>query len=275
MSTIIEDVVARKILNSRGEETIEVDVITVDGVGRASAPSGASRGKAEVVPFPEGGVEEAIKRVEEIIAPELIGLSADEQEEIDNLLHDLDGTENFSEIGGNTAYAVSLATAEAAADSYGLPLFHYLGGHIASELPYPLGNVLGGGKHAFGKAPDIQEFLVLSIGAPTFIQAAKANVLVHKKLGKLIEKVDPYFTGGKGDEGAWAPNLTSEEALDVVADACRKVSEEIGFECRAGLDVAASSLWDDEKKKYVYLRDGIERDSGEQIEYIMSLIERY
>jgi len=275
MSTIIEDIVARKVLNSRGDETIEVDVITVDGVGRASAPSGASRGKAEVVPFPNGSVDEAVKRVEEVIAPELIGLSADEQEEIDGLLHDLDGTDDFSEIGGNTAYAVSLAVAEAAANSYGLPLFQYLGGYVARELPYPLGNVLGGGKHALGKAPDIQEFLVLSIGAPTFAEAARANVLVHKRLGRIIKRFDANFTGGKGDEGAWAPNLTSGEALEALTEACEAISGEVGFECRVGLDVAASSLWNPEKKEYTYVRDGVKRDPGEQLEYIKELIEKY
>ena len=160
MSTVIEDVTARKILNSRGDATIEVDVMTIDGMGRASAPSGASKGKAEVIAFPEGGVEEAVRKVEEMIAPEIIGLYADEQEEIDNLLHELDGTEDFRNLGGNTAYAVSLAVAEAAASSYNQPLFQFLGGSLASDLPYPLGNVVGGGKHALGKATDIQEFLV-------------------------------------------------------------------------------------------------------------------
>ena len=123
MSTIIEEVTPRVILNSRGQKTIEIDVITTEGFGRASAPAGASRGKAEAVPFPEGGVEEAVKKVRDVIAPELIGFSADDQEEIDKLLRELDGTENFSKIGGNTAYAISLAVADAAADSYALPLF--------------------------------------------------------------------------------------------------------------------------------------------------------
>ncbi|MCW4021077.1 MAG: phosphopyruvate hydratase, partial [Candidatus Bathyarchaeota archaeon] len=151
MSAIIEDVTARKIMNSRGDATIEVDVTTIDGFGGASAPSGASTGKAEAVPFPEGGVLEAVKKVDELIAPEIIGLYADEQEEIDKILHELDGTEDFRNIGGNTAYAVSLAVADAASSSYGLPLFQYLGGSLASDLPYPLGNVVGGGKHALGK----------------------------------------------------------------------------------------------------------------------------
>jgi len=275
MSTIIEDVKARKILNSRGEATIEVEITTTDGFGVASAPSGASKGKAEAVAFPPGGVDEAVKKVEELIAPELIGLNADEQEEIDDLLHELDGTENFMNIGGNTAYAVSLAVADAAANSYTIPLFQYLGGYLACNLPYPLGNVLGGGKHALGKVPDIQEFLVLPIGAPSFMAAAEANVKVHRRLRELLVQVDPYFTGGKGDEGAWAPNISNEKALEVVSKACIEVSNEVGFECRAGLDVASSSLWDPKKQRYVYKNEGVERDSGEQLEYILDLIERY
>jgi len=275
LSAIIEDITARKILNSRGNTTVEVDVTTIDGFGRASAPSGASTGKAETAPFPEGGVEEAIRKVEELIAPEVIGLYADEQEEIDTLLHELDETEDFRNIGGNTAYAVSLAVADAAADSYDLPLFQYLGGSLASDLPCPLGNVVGGGKHALGKATDIQEFLVLPIGAPSFSNAVEANAAIHRRLKALLRKVDPNFTGGKGDEGAWAPNVSNVEALEAVSGACREVSEEAGFECRPGLDVAASSLWDTEKRRYVYTRDGLRRDSGEQIEYVLNLIEKH
>ncbi|MCW4026352.1 MAG: phosphopyruvate hydratase, partial [Candidatus Bathyarchaeota archaeon] len=232
MSAIIEDLTARRIYNGRGNATIEVDVTTINGFGSASAPSGASTGKAEAMPFPEGGIEEAIRKVDELIAPEIIGLYADEQEEIDTLLHELDDTEGFRSIGGNTAYAVSLAVADAAADSYGLPLFQYLGGSLASDLPYPLGNVVGGGKHALGKATDIQEFLVLPIGAPSFSAAADANAAIHRKLKVLLGKADPNFTGGKGDEGAWAPNVSNDEALEAVSGACEEVSGELGFDCR-------------------------------------------
>jgi len=275
MSTVIENVTARKILNSRGDATIEVDVMTVDGMGRASAPSGASTGKAEVIAFPEGGVEEAVRKVQELIAPEIIGLYADEQEEIDTLLHELDGTEDFRNLGGNTAYAVSLAVAEAAANSYNQPLFQFLGGSLLSDLPYPLGNILGGGKHALGKATDIQEFLVLPVGAPSFSAAVEANCRIHKRLRDLLRKVDLTFTGGKGDEGAWAPNVTNDEALEAVSEACNEVSDEVGFQCRTGLDVAASSLWNQEKKCYVYTRDGLSRNRSQQIEYILDLIEKY
>ena len=275
MSTTIEEVKARQILNSRGNPTIEVDVYTIDGFGRASAPSGASTGRAEAVPFPKGGVKEAVKKVMETIAPEIVGLYADDQEEIDMILHEIDGTENFENIGGNTAYAVSLAVADAAADSYGLSLYQYLGGSMNSSLPYPLGNVIGGGKHAFGRATDIQEFLVLPVGASSFSAAVEANARIHRKLKEILGKMDSTFTGGKGDEGAWAPNISNDDALEALSKACSEVSEEMGFECRMGIDVAASSLWNPEKEVYVYERDGIERDTEEQIEYILSLIDRY
>ena len=275
MSTVIEDVTARKTFNSRGEETLEVDITTVAGFGRASAPAGASKGKAEVVSYPQGEVDQAIEKVADLIAPELIGRNADEQEEIDALLHEIDGTTDFRNIGGNTAYAVSLATAEAAAASYGMPLFEYLAGYLANELPHPLGNVLGGGRHAHGKAPDIQEFLVLPIKANSLYEAAKANTLVHKNVGSLLKKADKSFTGGRGDEGAWAPNVKSEEALEIMLEACEAVSEELGVECRVGLDIAASSLWRTKEKCYVYARDGVKRSSEEQLDLLLHLVEDY
>ncbi|MBE0512151.1 phosphopyruvate hydratase [Candidatus Bathyarchaeota archaeon] len=275
MSSVIEDIMTRKIFNSRGEETLEIDIVTTAGFGRASAPAGASKGKAEVVPYPEGGVDEAIKKAEELIVPELIGMDANEQEEIDILLHEIDGTKDFRNVGGNTAFAVSLATAEAAATSYDMPLFQHLAGYLANELPYPLGNVLGGGKHALGKAPDIQEYLVIPLKAPTFSDAAKANILVHQKVGSSLKKADKTFTGGRGDEGAWAPNMKNEEALEIVVKACEEVSRELGVECRAGLDMAASTLWKQKEKCYVYTRDGIKRDSGEQLDFVLHLVEDY
>jgi len=275
VSTVIEDILARKIFDSRGEETIEVDVITVSGFGRSSAPAGASRGKAEAVPYPKGGVDQAIKKVRETITPELLGMEADQQEEIDSLLHEIDATTDFSNVGGNTAYAVSLATAEAAANSYGMPLFQHLAGHSANELPYPLGNVLGGGKHVGGKAPDIQEFLVLPMKASTFLDAARIDTLVHQKVGSLLKKADATMVGGKGDEGAWAPNMKNEEALEIVAKACEEVSEEFGVECKIGLDFAASTLWNPKENCYVYVQDKVRRDSGKQLDYVLSLIEKY
>jgi len=275
MSTTIEDVIARKVFNSRGEETIEVDIVTSMGFGRASAPSGISRGTAEATPYPKGGIDEALKKVEQVVAPELIGLNADSQEEIDSLLHSLDGTKNFSNLGESVAFAVSFAVADAAANSYGLPLFQYLGGYYAKELPHPLGNVLSGGKHTRGKGPEIQEFLALPVEAPSFFDAQKANALIHKKVEKILEKKDKNFTGGKSDEGAWTCSLSNKEALEVVFEACESVSNEVGFKCRLGLDVAASTFWNNEKKCYIYKNGKKSLDSGEQLEYILNLIKTY
>jgi len=275
MSTAIEDIIARKVFNSRGEETIEVDIVTTSSFGRASAPAGESRGKAEVVYYPQGGVDQAIKKVEELIAPELIGLNADFQEEIDKRLHEMDGTKDFRMIGGNTAFAISLANAEAAANSYGLLLFQYLGGYIAHKLPYPLGNVISGGKHGQGKTPDMQEFLVLPHGAESFLEAAAANAQIHRRIGNILRKKDKLFGGGRSDEGAWIANIGNLEALEVLADACEEVGNELGFECGLGVDVAASSLWSAKKKTYIYKKEGKKRDSGEQLEFILRLIKKY
>jgi len=275
VSTVIEEVAARRLFDSRGGETLEVDVLTVAGFGRASAPAGASRGRAEAVPYPEGGVDGAVRKVGELIAPELIGLDADDQEAVDRLLHEVDGTGNFGNIGGNTACAVSLAAADAAADSQGISLYRHLAGSLAQELPHPLGNVLGGGRHAGGKAPDLQEFLSIPLEAETFSEAAEANVKVHQRVRSLLQERDIAFTGGRGDEGAWAPNLDNQEALEVVAEACRRVSEETGVRCGVGVDVAASSLWDPGEGCYVYRREGVRRSPGEQLDLVRSLVERY
>jgi enolase len=275
MSTVIEDVIARKVFNARGNETIEIDIITNSGFGRASAPAGESRGKAEVVYYPQGGVDQALKKVEELIAPEIVGLNADFQEEIDRTLHEIDGSKDFRVIGGNTAFAVSLANAEAAANSLGLLLFQYLGGHVACKLPYPLGNAISGGKHTRGKSPDIQEFLALPYGAESFFESANANVQIHSRIGAVLKKKDKLFSGGRSDEGAWVANIGNLDALETLAKECEEVSDEMGIACGLGIDVAASSLWSEKEKTYVYQREGKKRDSGEQLEFILELIRKY
>jgi enolase len=275
VSSIIEDLIARKIFNNRGEETIEVDVITTNGFGRASAPAGKSRGKAEVVYYPQGGVDAALKKVDELIAPELAGLNADFQEEIDDTLHEIDGTTNFKGIGGNTAFAVSLANAEAAANSHGQLLFQFLGGTTANTLPYPLGNCISGGQHTRGKSPDIQEYLALPYGADTFLEAATANAQAHRKIGDALKKKSAAFTGGKSDEGAWIANVDNEEAFEVMAKACEEVGNEMDFECGFGIDMAASSFWKEKEEKYDYEREGKKRDTAEQLEFLLDLIDKY
>jgi enolase len=275
VSSIIEDLIARKIFNNRGEETIEVDIITASGFGRASAPAGKSRGKTEVVNYPQGGVDQALKKIDELIAPELAGLNSDFQEEIDETLHEIDGTTNFKNIGGNTAFAISLANAEAAANSHGLLLFQSLGGSTANTLPYPLGNTISGGQHALGKAPDIQEYLALPHGAETFLEAATANAQIHKKIGEALKKKDKLFSGGKSDEGAWIANINNDDAFEVISKACEEVGNELDFECGFGIDVAASSLWKEKGEKYVYEREGEKRNSSQQLEFLLDLIEKY
>ncbi len=276
MSSIIEDLIARKIFNNRGEETIEVDVITASGFGRAGAPAGKSRGKAEVVYYPQGGVEQAIKKVDDLIAPELAGLNADFQEEIDNTLHEIDGTTDFKNIGGNTAFAISLANAEAAANSHSLLLYQFLGGNAANTMPYPLGNCISGGAHARGgKSPSIQEYLALPHGAESFLEAQTANTQIHKKIESALKKKSSTFTGGKSDEGAWIANIDTEEAFEVIAKACEEVGNELDFECGFGIDVAASSFWKPKEEKYVYEMEGKKRDTSEQLEYMLELIEKY
>jgi len=274
MSTITK-AVGRKIFNDRGEETLEVDITTRSGFGRAGAPAGASKGKAEVVYYPEGGVDEALEKFRRLIAPELIGMDASEQGHIDRFLHEIDGTENFSNIGGETAYAVSLAVVKAASISVGNPLFQHLAGYFVSEMPFPLGVVLSGGEHGEGKTPDIQEFLVLPVRATRFIDAARANILFYKRIGVLLSERKADFVGGRDDEGAWLANVSSEEAFDIISTACDEVCDQMGFECRFGVDIAASTLWNSKANCYDYTREKKKRDTEEQYQYVMELIDKY
>lgn len=270
----------RKILDSRGNPTVEVEVSLQDesgstvGFGRAAAPSGASRGVHEVVAFPEGGVGRSLEELNRM-ARELEGTTFGNQISFDERCRELDGTSNLSRVGGNTIVALSMAIAKAAASASGEPLYKYLSNGEPARLPYPLGNVLGGGKHAGPTAPDIQEFLILPVGAESFLEAALGNAQVHKRVKKLVIEKDEAFTGGKGDEGAWAPNLGNQESLKIVASACEEVSRELGFEIRPGLDVAASSLYSEGGRKYEYPREGKSREVGEQIDFILDLIDAY
>ena len=275
MNSIIEDVQVRKILDSRGNPTVEVDVITWNSSGRAAAPSGASTGSREVVSFPEGGVDTVVSEMEDFIASELIGMDAEDMETIDEVLKEIDGTDNLSAIGGNTTVAISMAVAKAAASSYNMPLYKYIGGNLVNELPFPLGNMMNGGAHAGINAPDIQEFLVVPVGATNVSDAIFANASVHKKLKGLIQIKDSNFTGGKGDEGGWVPNITNADALEIQAQACEEVGDELGIEIRPSLDMAASEVWDADKQKYVYAQDNIERDTGDQIDFVKDIIETY
>ena len=275
MSSIIEDIGIRKIMDSRGNPTVEIDVVTENGFGRAAAPSGASTGIREVTSFSEDGIDNVINDFGSRVAPELVGIAAEDTTLIDTILKEIDGTDNLSSLGGNIIVAISLATAKAAASSYTMPLYSFLGGNMKNEIPYPLGNMINGGAHAGKNAPDIQEFLVVPIGARNIVEAVFANSSVHKRIGELIKAKDKSFTGGKGDEGGWAPNLTNEEALSIQAKACEEIGDELGIEIRPSMDIAASSLWDDKQEKYVYEREGVMRNSGEQVDFVEDIINTY
>ncbi|WP_296881388.1 phosphopyruvate hydratase [uncultured Methanobrevibacter sp.] len=275
MDSIIEDVQVRKILDSRGNPTIEVDVITWSGFGRAAAPSGASTGSREVVSFPEGGVDVVVREMEDFIASELVGMDTQDIATIDEVLKEIDGTENLAGIGGNTTVAISMAVTKAAAESYNMPLYKYIGGNLVNELPFPLGNMMNGGAHAGVNAPDIQEFLVVPTGATSVVEAVFANASVHKRLKEFIQTKDSNFTGGKGDEGGWVPNITNEAALEIQAKACEEVGDELGIEIRPSLDMAASELWNADEQKYVYAQDGVKRDTGDQIDFVKDIIDTY
>ncbi len=275
MDSVIEDVRLRKIIDSRGNPTVEADILTWNGFGRAAAPSGASTGVNEVQSFPEGGVDQVVNEVEDLISSEIIGMEAEDIREIDNVLKEVDGTDNFSTIGGNTAVAVSMATIKAAASCYNLPIYKFLGGIMPTELPFPLGNMINGGAHAGKNAPDIQEFLVIPVGASNISEAIETNIKIHRRIKAKIQEKDSTFTGGKGDEGGWAPNLTNEQALEIQYTACEEISDETGVLVRPGLDVAASEFWDEDEQVYIYEREGVKRSIGEQIDYIEDLINTY
>ncbi len=261
---IIEDVTYRIVFDSRGRETIECEVVAGDVVGKSIAPSGASTGSDEAVVVSPS----KYKEIEEKVVRGIVGMSVFDQESVDAALREVDGTDNFSNIGGNFAITASIATAKAAAELLGLPLYFYLGGVFAKELPYPLGNVIGGGKHAFGST-SIQEFLVIPAGAENFYDAQKANTAVHRKIREIFNSRGIF--AAKGDEGAWAAQISDEEAFEILTEAVTAVSDEIGFEVRAGIDVAATELWDGEK--YVY-RDR-KLTTEEQIAYIAEVVDRY
>lgn len=265
----IEKINIRKILDSRGNPTVEVEIYTASGYGCAAAPSGASTGSNEVEAFPEKGVDYAIENFEKTVAPELLSLDVTEQDHIDVLLQELDGTEHFQNIGGNVAVATSLAVAKAAAFSYGLPLYRYLGGSLANAMPFPLGNVLGGGAHAIG-GTDIQEYLATALG-PTVKKSIFANALVHGNVRKMLLKRFPKSVIGKGDEGGWIAKMDNEEALELVAEACGEVSDIVGFPIKPSLDFAASELY--ENGKYHYKNQVLDKEG--QIDFVTKLIDDF
>ncbi|MEM2950132.1 MAG: enolase [Nitrososphaeria archaeon] len=274
MGTEIKEARARIVFNSRGEKAFEVDVLVEGFIGRACAPAGASTGAGEAVAFPPSGPEGALQIFREY-STKLIGFKADDIIGLSKFLHEIDQTPNFSKIGGAAAFAITVASVDAAAKALGIPMFKLIGGEKKYAHPYPLGNVLGGGKHAGPGSPDIQEFLSLPVGAKRVYDAVYANILVHKEVRRLIEKRDPSFSGGKGDEGAWAPNLTDIEALETVYEAVNNVSDKVGFKVRMGIDFASSSLYNSETKCYEYTRRNKVLSREDQINFVLTIIDKY
>jgi enolase len=262
MFTAIVSITAREILDSRGNPTVEVDVLLEDGsYGRAAVPSGASTGAHEAVELRDTkakkrymgkGVAGAVKNVNEILAPEVVGMDAACQEELDALLIELDGTANKGKLGANAILGVSLAAAKAAADAAGLPLYRYLGGCNANILPVPMMNILNGGKHADNNV-DFQEFMIMPIGAKSFPEALRMGVETFHTLKTVLAKKG--YSTSVGDEGGFAPSLKSnEEALEVVMDAIKKAGYKPGKDISIALDPAATEMFDTKTKSYKFFK---------------------
>jgi len=278
--SMIVDVYAREILDSRGNPTVEVDVYLEDGsFGRAAVPSGASTGAFEAVElrddddqrFMGKGVLNAVDNVNTLIAPAVIGLDALDQVGIDKLMIELDGTPNKSKLGANAILGVSMAVAKAAADSVGVPLYRYIGGTNGKTLPVPMMNILNGGKHADNNV-DIQEFMVMPLGASTFAEALRMGTEIFHNLKKVL-KGRGYNTA-VGDEGGFAPNLASnEEALDVIVEAIHKAGYKPGEDVYLALDVAATELY--KEGTYHFEGQGLTRTAAEMVDFYAGLVERY
>lgn len=278
METTIESIQAREILDSRGRPTVEAEVHLVNGIiGLAQVPSGASTGSFEAHELRDGdkgrysgkGVLTAVKNVEEQITPNLVKINALNQTLVDSKMIEIDGSPNKSNLGANAILAVSLATAKAAANSVGMPLYRYLGGPQASLLPVPLMNVINGGAHAANNV-DIQEFMIVPVGATSFKEALRWGAEVFATLSGVLK--DKGLLGGVGDEGGYAPNLGSnQEALDILIAAIKKAGYKPGEQVALALDVAASEFYKD--GNYIY--DGATHSPGELIDYLASLVDQY
>lgn len=278
--SIITQAYAREILDSRGNPTVEVEIVLEDGtVGRAAVPSGASTGVHEAVELRDGdarrykgkGVIQAVEHVNDAIADALIGLDATRQIEIDELLLRLDGTSNKGKLGANAILGVSMAVAKAAANYVGLPLYQYLGGTNAHELPVPMMNILNGGQHADNNV-DIQEFMILPVGAANFSEALRMAVEIYHTLKAILKEKE--LGTGLGDEGGFAPNLKSNaEALDVIVEAIKKAGFKPGEEVQLAMDVAASEFY--KGGKYHMLAEGAPKTSAQMINYLAELVEKY
>ncbi|ELZ66815.1 phosphopyruvate hydratase [Haloferax sp. Atlit-10N] len=266
--TRITSVALRRVLDSRGNPTVEADVLTESGgFGRAAAPSGASTGEYEAIELPP---TEAIAAARRHAVPRLVDeVHAGNQREVDATLRAADGSENFSEIGANSAVAISMAAAKAGADVLGAPLYQHLGGAFRGDnFPTPLGNVIGGGEHA-KEATNIQEFLAAPVGAPSVSEAVFANAKVHARASEILD--ERGVPAAKGDEGAWAPPVSDADAFEIMGEAVSDVEDELGFEIRFGLDIAASEMFEDG----VYHYGDETKTTDEQIDYVAEMVDEY
>jgi len=265
----------RIVFNSRGSKTIEVDIVTDNGfIGRACAPSGASVGKFEAQSFPENKAEKALAALNDN-SEKFVGLQAEDMKAVYDALRSIDKTDNYSKIGGSVAYALSIAAVDSAAKALSVPLFKLLKPNKPYRFPFPLGNILGGGAHAGPGTPDLQEILACPVGAKDIVEALEMNFKLHAETRKVIESIDRRFTYGRGDEGGWAPNVNNDQALEIVEKAVRNCGFALGRDMAIGIDFASSSFWDEEKEVYDYARQGLKRDTGEQIEFANRLIRDY
>lgn len=275
MTSKITSVISRILYNSRGSQTVEVDITTESGkLGRSCAPSGASVGIHETVAFPDGGPVESVRLLTQG-ANTLVGVDAADTRALHDALQKIDGTQDWSALGGSVAYAVSIAAMDAAARDSKKQFFEMISEGRKPRFPYPIGNILGGGAHAGPGTPDIQEILVCPIGAKTIQEAIAINFKVHAELGRVLRERDTGFTNGRGDEGGWAPRLGNEEALEVAARACERLGYTLGTEVALGVDFASSTQWDAARGAYNYSRAGTVHAPSEQIEFAAGIIEKY
>jgi len=276
----IEDIRAREILDSRGNPTVEVEVLVADGsLGRAAVPSGASTGVHEALEMRDGdktrylgkGVLTAVKNVNDSIAEQIVGWDITDQKGIDEMMIALDGTPNKSRLGANAILGVSLAVAKAAAEYLGLPLFRYIGGTYAHTLPVPMMNILNGGKHAVD-GPDLQEFMVMPVGAPSFSEALRWGAETYHTLKSVLK--NKGYSVGVGDEGGFAPSLkTNEEAIEVILEAIQKAGYIAGKDIWIAMDPAASEIY--ENGKYNLKKEGLILSSEEMVDFYAKWVDKY
>lgn len=271
----ITSIKGRILYNSRGSQSIEIDVTSDNKhAGRVCAPSGASVGKYEAQSFPQNKPEKSLEILKKNVK-KFLGLDPSDLKAVHETLREIDSTPNYSKVGGSLAFALTIASIESASKSLQVPMFKLLSRDSNFRYPFPLGNIIGGGAHAGPGTPDIQEILVCATGSKTIQDAIDVNLMVHKEVGKILSKKDPGFTNGRGDEGGWAPKLKNNDALEIAAKACEQLGFTLGKEVSLGVDFASSTQWNEKRKKYEYNRAGFENTPEKQIEFASEIIKKY